>query len=179
MKKEFETQILDIDKASIIKQLRKLGAKEEPEKLQKRWVFNMMDEKGEEAEYIRVRQADDEKPIITYKKRVSKAIEGTSEIEIEVDDFDKTTAIFSKLKFVGKYYQENKRQIFLLNDIEFSIDTWPKIPVYLEIEAKSQQKVEEGLKLLDLVGKDVGHIGASGVFRHYGLDLHSYSEMKF
>jgi len=182
MAQEFETQILDINIKEIKNRLRQLDAKEEPEVFQKRWVFDIqcLDAKTPGlGEWIRLRQAGNE-TLLTYKNRQGFGINETEEIEVEVNDFDKTAEILAKLKcFTGKYYQENKRVKFILNDIIFTLDTWPMIPTLLEIEAPSEEKVKEGLKLLGLEGKDVGHIGIIQIYKRYGIDLHRFPELKF
>lgn len=182
MQQEFETQVLDIDVDKIKEKLRELEAKEEPEVLQKRWVFDIECLDAKEAstgEWVRLRQIND-KSTITYKNKKGKGISETEEIEIGVDDFDKTAKLLSKLScFTGQYYQENKRIKFELNGIEFTLDTWPMIPTFLEIEADSEENVKQGLKMLGLEGKDEGHIGTIQIYAKYNIDLHSYKELKF
>lgn len=180
MDQEFETQVLDIDKNKISKKLKDLGAKEETEALQKRWVFDLDPcTVLSTGEWIRLRQVGSKKPTITYKNKSGKGLGETQEIEIEVDDFEKAAKLLSKLPFKGQYYQENKRTKFILNDIEFTLDTWPRIPTFLEIEGKSEEKVHEGLKLLSLTDKDAGHIGTIAIYQKYGIDLHSIENLKF
>lgn len=180
MEKEFETQVLDLDVEQVKNELRKLGAIEEPEIFQRRWVFDIDPfDDAHTGEWIRLRQAGNKKPIITYKNKLGKGMSETSEIEIEVDDFDKAALILSKISFKGKYYQENKRHKFKYLNIEFVFDTWPKIPPIMEIEAKSEDEVKKGLKLLGLENKDAGHIGTIAIYKHYGIDLHSFKELKF
>jgi adenylate cyclase, class 2 len=174
MPQEFEAHVLDIGVEEIKKKLKVLGAKEEPETLMKRWVFDM----GKEGEWIRLRH-DGKKTTITYKHKSGSKISETEEIEIEVGDFDKTAEILSKLDFKNIYYQENKRHLFKLKDIEFSIDTWPKIPSHLEVESSSEEKVHEGLKLLGLEGKDVGNLGIKDIYKKYGIDIHSFKRLTF
>jgi len=53
------------------------------------------------------------------------------------------------------------------------------IPTFLEIVAKSEDKVREGLKILGLENKDAGHIGTIAIYKKYGIDLHSYKELVF
>lgn len=126
-----------------------------------------------------MRQSDGE-ITLTYKRRVGKGVTDTQEIEVKIDDFDKTAEILSKLRcFTAEYYQENKRIKFILKDLEFTIDTWPMIPVFLEIEGRNEEDVKKGLKLLGLEGKDSGHLGAYQIYKKYGIDLHSYKELKF
>ena len=178
MGQEFETQVLEVNPKEIAEKLRNLGAKEEKEYLQKRWVFDIEKTPKNEA-WIRLREAKG-KAAITYKNKKGTGTSETEEIEFTVENFDKAAEVLSKIKgFSGKYYQENKRHKFVLNEIEFTLDTWPKIPAILEIEAQSEEKVKQGLKLLELEGKEEGHIGLKAIYKKYGIDLHSYKEIKF
>lgn len=173
---------MDINPKEIVEKLRKLGAKEEKEILQKRWVYDIKclgatdTNKGE---WIRLRQAG-EKSTITYKNKLGSGMSETQEIEVNVNDFEKMAQIFSKLKgFEGKYYQENKRHKFVLDHIEYTLDTWPKLKTFLEIEAESEKKVHEGIKLLGLEGKTHAHYGLLTIYKMNNIDLHAYKEMRF
>jgi adenylate cyclase, class 2 len=171
---EFETQVLEADVAKISDILRKSGAKEEDEILQKRWVYYISND-----EWIRLREAG-ERIEITYKNRKSTGISDTEEVEILTDDFDKSAELLDRLSFfTEKYYQENRRKKFVLNDIEYTLDTWPQLPTILEVEAKSEEKVHEGLALLELTGKDIGHEGMNRIYKKYGIELHDMPELKF
>lgn len=174
---EFETKVVDFDVGEIISKLRKLGAEETPEYLARRYVFDM---ESENSEWIRLR-TNGTKTTIAYKYKVIGNIEvgKTVEIEVVVDDFDKTAEIFKKLPFHRTFYQENKNHVFHLKDIEFSIDTWPHIEPYMEIEASSKDKVAEGLELLGLIGKDVGDLDVGILYEKKGIDIHAYEELKF
>ncbi len=178
MDNEFETKVLKIDKEVIIEKLRQLGAKEEPEKLQKRYIFDMT---SESVEWIRLR-TDGTTTTMTYKHKVrgNTEIGKTVEIEVEVADFEKTAQILSKIHFKDIYYQENKRHIFHLGDIEYSIDSWPMLEPYLEVEGGSQEKVREGLQLVGLEGQDVGDADIVDIYKkEKGIHLHDYKELKF
>jgi len=172
---EFETKVLDIDVAEITRKLLELGAKKYSEVLMKRWVFDIDPSKDE---WLRLRD-DGQKITLTYKCKSGFGIDQTEEIEVEIGDFQKTAEILSRLNFKGKYYQENKRIAFRLGDIEFTIDSWPKIPPYLEVESSDEEKVKEGLALLGLENKDAGNLTVKEVYLRYGLDLHSFEELKF
>ena len=70
MKKEYETQVLDINVDQIKKKLRKLGAKETPEVLQKRWIFDIVPCTAKyTGEWVRLRQSGKNKTTITYKNK--------------------------------------------------------------------------------------------------------------
>jgi len=177
MKTEFETQILDIDEKETKAKLKKIGAVAQPAELNRRWVFDIRPDHSHQ--WIRLR-TNGKKTTLCYKKRNDNSVTGTEELEVIVDDFEKTYEMISKLDFYfDKYYQENQSQIFVLDDIEFKIDKWPMIPTLLEIEAKSKKSVEKGLKLLGFYGKDFGHQGHVKIFRQYGIDLHNFKELKF
>ena len=182
MNKEIETQILDVNPKDIIAKLRKLDAKEYPEVLQKRWVFNIKEGTKDTistGRWIRLRQVG-KYNTITYKNKKGSGTSETEEIEVQVDNFDDAAKILQQIPgFSGIYYQENKRKKLTLKSIEFTLDSWPMIPTYLEIEAKNEKSLKEGLKLLSLEGKDAGHIGTNAIYQKYGLNIHSYKEVKF
>lgn len=174
---EFETKVLDFDKKEVIKKLRELGAKEIPETLARRFVFDM---ESPDMEWLRLREMNG-KVTLTYKRKSlgNTEIGKTTELEVEVVDFDKTAEILSKAPFKRTFYQENKTHIFRLNGIEFSIDTWPLLDPYLEVESDSPEKVQGGLTLLGLEGKDVGDKDVESIYREKNIDFHSYPKLQF
>jgi adenylate cyclase class 2 len=174
---EYETKITNIDVEQIIQKLRNIGAKETSEFLSRRYVYDL---ETEDIEWIRLR-TNGNRTTLTYKHKIRGNVEvgKTTEIEVEVSDFDKTAEILKKLPFKEIYYQENKNHIFKLNDIEFSIDSWPLIKPFLEIESYSKEKVAEGVALLGVEDHNVGDIDIKDLFTQQGIDVHSYKELKF
>ena len=59
------------------------------------------------------------------------------ELETVVGDFDVMNDILKELGYNYRNYQENYRIIYSLDDVEISIDSWPLIPTYAEIEGKT------------------------------------------
>ena len=172
---EYEVQVIDIDVVKVINRLEEIWAEFISENFMKRWVFTMNDETQE---WIRLRDNWD-KVTVTYKKRWSTEIWKTEEIEIVVDNFENTAEILNKLNFLDKYYQENKRTVYKLDDIEFCIDSWPKIPTYLEIESDNEEKVKEWLKLLWLESHVYWDFWSIRIYEKYWLDIHSFKTLKF
>ena len=86
MKTEYEIRVLEINKEEIIKKLEELGAKENGSFEQKRYVYDL--KPAENGKWIRLR-TNGEVTTLTYKDIVSDTIDGTKEIEIEVEDFEK------------------------------------------------------------------------------------------
>jgi len=176
MAKEYETKVLDIPVEETTSKLRKICTEEKAARLFRRWIFDINPEKDE---WIRVRDEGD-KSTLTYKIKRGRGISDTEEIEVIVSNAEATAEILSKTgAFKDVYYQENIRKLFTLGDLEFSIDSWPGIPTYLEIESPlSEKKVREGLRLLNLEGKDVGHMSVKDIYDYYGMDLHSFKNLR-
>jgi len=176
MSLEYETRVLDINVEGTIKKLNELGAKETPELLLRRWVFVIDSEKED---WIRLRDNGDGRITLTYKNKIGDGISETEELEVEVSDFDETAEILSKLGFKEVYYQENKRHLFVLGDIEFSVDSWPQLPVLLEIESVSEERVRGGLAMLGLEDTTSNNSSIKDTYTHYGIDLHSIKRLTF
>ncbi len=175
---EYETKVLDINPSEIIAKLRELNAQETPEYLEYRMLFDM---KTEGTKWVRVRQENGvTKMTYKYKPADDESVGSTTEIEVEVSDFKKTTEILEKLGFFYRsMYQEKKIHIFHYNDIEFSLCTWPKLETYLEIESNSKEKVNEGLALLGLQGKDVGDYDIAKLYAAKGIDMNASERLSF
>ena len=50
----------------------------------------------------------------------------------------------------AKSYQETKRERWELAGVEVTIDTWPWIPTFVELEGKSEQDLKHVATLLEL-----------------------------
>ena len=117
---------------------------------------------------------------MTIKELFDKEIiGGTTELEIEVSDFDKTNLILQKLGYYFKNYQENRRAFYTLDNVEISIDKWPLIPEYAEIEGKTEEDVKKIVELLNLNYK-ITNLDVTSIYEDiYGIDVLSIKELKF
>ena len=177
MNKEYEITILDIDIDDIEKKLVKLGAKKQGEYLQKRNLYNFHEEfKGR---FIRLRTNGETTTLTIKDKSAPKQIGSVKELEIEVSDFDRTDEMLNLLGYYSNRYQENKRIVYKLEDVEFDIDTWPMIPTYLEIEGKSKEDVEKMIDILKIDKSKLTLDKLSEIYKKYGIDIHKYKELKF
>ena len=176
MQTEFEVKILDIDVPKMISKLSVLGAKKIGEKFQKRFVYDF--DPSKENSWIRLR-TDGTKTTMAIKEIQNDNIDGTKELEINVDDFKKTNLFLEKLGYVAKGYQENRRISYILDDVEIEIDFWPKIPPYLEIEARSAEEVEMMIEKLGFDRSQAISIGVRKVYKKYSIDIYSIKELKF
>jgi adenylate cyclase class 2 len=76
-------------------------------------------------------------------------------------------------------YQENKRSLYLFEGAEISIDEWPQIPPYVEIEANTAKEVFMIAKKLGYNKGSVTGLNTQKVYEHYGMDLRSIEILKF
>ncbi len=105
-------------------------------------------------------------------------IDGTQELEIEVDDFEKCHLILKELGYEAKGYQENRRCQYLLDDVEIDIDSWPLIPTYLEIEGPSEEVVYQTLEKLGFDKGDIVTKNVQKIYSDYGYDLEKIPDLK-
>lgn len=168
MNTEYEVRVLEIDALKIEKQLEDLGAVLQWDHLQKRYVYDFIPKI--EGKWIRLRTNGD-KTTLTIKNIVSSEIDGTQELEIEVDDFFKTNLLLNELGFEAKGYQENRRCQYILDGVEIDIDSWPLIPTYLEIEGKSEEAVYKVLDKLNISKDSITTRDVEGVYLDYGYQL--------
>lgn len=173
---EFEVRLLEIEKEKIIQKLEELGAERKWEALQKRYIYDFLPViKGK---WIRLR-TNGNTSTLTIKNIISSKIDGTQELEIEVDDFEKTNLILKELGYVPKSYQENKRCQYVLDGVEIDIDSWPLIPTYMEIEGKGEDEVYKILEKLEVDYRNVISHSVDEIYKYYGIDLNTIKELRF
>jgi len=147
-------------------------------KEQKRYVYNF-----NPASYNRwIRLRTDWKTTTLCIKDIQdeSKIDGTRELEIVVDDFEKTNQILKQLWYNSKAYQENIRTSYILDNCEVEIDQWPMIPPYLEIEWPDKKSVESILEKLDVKNKTTTSENTTAVYRRYWIDdLESIKDLRF
>lgn len=138
---EYEATFANIKKDSVREHLAAAGAQcIRPEFLQKRSGFHLP--KGHEIPggWLRVRDEGD-KITMSLKIIDGSNIQNQKELCLTVDDFDKSTQLLSSLGAKEKTYQETKRELWVLDDVEITIDEWPFLEPFIEIEGESKQAV--------------------------------------
>ena len=178
MEKERELTVLNIELDDFIQTLEELGAEKQGEFLQRRYVYDVKPLNPNK--WIRLR-TNGTKTTLTIKEIKDKnAIEGTNELEVVVGDFDKTNEILNELGYEARNYQENYRRVYLLGNVEISIDSWPLIPTYAEIEGKTNEDVERVLKLVNIKNYQTTTFDVESIYREiYGIDIMKVKELKF
>lgn len=174
---EYEVRILEINSDELINRLERIGAKFIGKYDQKRYVYNTIPKK--EGKWLRLR-TNGEETTLTYKSVEKNSIDGTKELEIKVEDFEKTNELLELVGIKSKGYQENRRIRYLLDDVEVDIDTWPLIPTYVEIEGKDEDSVNNVIKKLELQNNKVTALDVQRVYEKiYNIDISKISTLKF
>ncbi len=181
---EIEAKFLEINEKEIVQKLEKLGAKKEFDILYRRRVFDFPDFRLEkEHSWLRLRD-EGERITLTFKRRLGVGDDkfkdkGMHEVETLVNNFDETAELLKSIGMIEKFYEENKRVKYILNNVEFCIDTWPLIPTYLEIEGKSWEDVENASLKLGFDWKDHVRCSTMQIYKHHDIDEKSYQILTF
>lgn len=175
MHTEYEVRILEIDPEDVKKRLEKIHAEFQWDHVQKRYVYDFVPKV--ENKWIRLRTNGDVSTL-TIKNLVCSEIDGTQELEVQVDSFDRTHLILKELGYEAKGYQENRRVQYQLNGVEVDIDSWPMIPTYLEIEGASPEAVYAAVEALGFTKEDCTTRDVEGIYLDYGYSLDTIYELK-
>ena len=93
---------------------------------------------------IRIR---DEGKVVRLSLKISAGDSGIltnqKEIDVEVSDFEKAKQIMESVGVVFNRRQETLREEWRYKSAQITIDTWPGLDTYTEIEAESEKKVKE------------------------------------
>lgn len=168
MHTEYEVRVLEIKAEEVLKKLEELHAKYEGDYLQLRYVYDLKPK--EENKWIRLR-TNGVKTTLTIKNIVTSEIDGTQELEIEVDNFERCNLILKELGYKPRNIQENRRRQYLLNGVEIDIDDWPLIPTYLEIEGPSEVAVYNTLETLGFKREEATTNDVDNIYKDYGINI--------
>ena len=151
MEIEIEAKFLNVDVNALREALQENGATlVHEERLMRRKNFDHTDGRLEEiGGWIRVRDEGD-KTTLAYKQLIDRTIEGTKEISVMVDSFDKICDFLLAIGMDNKSYQETKRERWDMDGVEVTIDTWPWIPTFVELEGKSEENLKSVSEKLGL-----------------------------
>jgi adenylate cyclase class 2 len=147
MQEEKEAFFLDVNKSDVRQKLRKINFELVHEEfLMQRKTFDFSHIAPGKNKWGRVRKEAD-KITMTIKEMKG---EEMYELELEVDDFDKAASFFIECGIPQKSYQENTREKWSRDGIVATLDTWPSLQPFLEIEASDSETIKRISKELDL-----------------------------
>lgn len=153
--KEIEVRFLEIDPSDISQRLRSLGAIDHGEDLLEEVIFYDRDLSWRDSgKFVRLRK-NKNGVFLTYKHHMSETAEGTEEIEFTVGDINKAEVFLERLGLVAYRHQQKKRHSFQLGEVVADIDTWPKIPTYIELEGPTEESLKQAAAKLNLDWQNV------------------------
>jgi len=142
--REIEAKFLEVDKEVLIAKLRSLGAEDLGEDFLREIIFYDKDKNWlkEGKQFIRIRETKNG-ALLTYKHHQHATAAGTEEIEFKIDNTQKATDFLIALGLVRVRNNEKRRHTFKFQGATVDIDTWPKVPTYVEIEGPSESNIRE------------------------------------
>ncbi len=148
---ETEVRFLEINETELKKRLAELNATDLGEDLLREIIF--YDASGswqkDQNKMVRLRATRDS-TYLSYKHSFADHAQGTTEIELIVNDFEKARAFLQAVGLTEYRQQEKRRHSFRLGEVSIDIDEWPKIPAYVELEGENEPALKEAAKQLSL-----------------------------
>ena len=147
---EYEATFPNINKDEMRSCLQKAGAVlVKKEFLQRRTVFHLPKGHDIPGAWLRVRDEGD-KITMSLKVVDGGAIEDQKEVCVEVGDYNAAVLFLEKIGCIQKAFQESRREPWRLDDTEITIDEWPFLEPFLEIEGGSEELVRAVSEKLEL-----------------------------
>jgi adenylate cyclase class 2 len=153
MPPEIEAKFLHVNHDELRIRLRDVGAIcKKPDRLTKLLTIDFPDKRLRSTAngWVRIRDEGD-RVTLTYKQLNDRSIAGMQEIEVVVDDFDKTEMLLRAIGLKRYAYQETRRETWELDGVEIDLDEWPWIPPFVEIEGPDEVAV---WKIVERLGLD-------------------------
>lgn len=168
MQVEIEAKFLDVNADILREKLKSIGAKQvHAEQAMRRVVLDYPDSRLEKiGGWVRVRDEGD-KVTFSYKQLNDRTLHGTKEIETTVGDFQKAVDLLKAIGLEQKAYQETRREKWELGSSEITIDTWPWIPTFVELEASSEEELRELAEKLGLDWSAALHGSVETAYQKY------------
>ena len=142
MEIEYEAVFTNIEPDSFRAVLTSAGAElARAEYMQTRSAFNLPDSVVTHKGWARVRDEGD-KITMSVKSIEGEGIESQKESCVTVDSFKQAESLLTQLGCDKKAYQETKRELWMLDGVEVTIDTWPFLEPFVEVEGSSEAVVK-------------------------------------
>lgn len=179
MKTEFETRFLDINKEDLISKLKLLGAIDKGEVKLNEIIFYDKDLKWlDEHKLVKLRKKNNTIKLI-FKSNKEQTADSAKEIEFEVPNFTETKDFLEAIGLVAYRIVEKYRHTFEFQNIILDIDTWPKIPTYVEFEGNSVDELQEAAKTLGFDWESRFDGDPRFVYKKYGFDFDNIKIVTF
>ncbi|MEW2222406.1 CYTH domain-containing protein [Streptomyces sp. NPDC006990] len=173
---EYEAKALEIDPEAMAARIKAAGGTFHGERLMRRYVYDAIPPK--KGRWVRLRDAGGA-VTLCVKTISSDAIDGTQETGTTVGSFEDTHALLGLMGLTHRSYQENRRSSWLLDGVRLEIDTWPRIPPYLEIEGDDEEQVWQTAERLGIPKDELTSENTQKIYARYAIDLDTITELRF
>lgn len=144
---ECEASFYDINKDEIRQKLLELNANRVVfERIMRRVNYFIPEVKNG---WMRVRD-EGAKITMSIKQWHGETIDDQKEVCLQVDSFEEALNFLDVLGFKRKSYQETLREEWDYHGVQITIDTWPGLKPFVEIEAENETIVKDVTKKLGL-----------------------------
>lgn len=138
MQKEIEARFFDVNKDELVKKLLDLGAEDKGEDLLSEIIFYDQDGKWSgNGRFVRLRTRGGV-TTMTYKHITHDAVDAAHEVEFVVPDVKLAEDFLTGIGLLAARHQEKRRHTLVYDGVTIDIDTWPRIPNYVELEGGSE-----------------------------------------
>lgn len=128
--------------------------------------------------WLRVRQEAD-KVTMSFKQRLGLEIDSMKEVEVVVSDYEDTRRILQESGLTIKAEQDQKREVWKLGECEVTLDEWPWIPKFIEIEGPSNEAVQAVSEQLGYDWNEAVFDSVDGLYlQHYDVTRTEISKAK-
>jgi len=122
--------------------------------------------------HVRIRKENDI-VTLTYKQKIEDdSLEGNhwKEAEVVIDDFKNGIALVKGLGCTDRAFQVTKREKWVLDDVEVTIDTWPFLESYVEVEGQTMEEVQRVSEKLGFLWSEARFVNVTDLYMEkYGL----------
>ena len=168
---EYEATFENVDKDVVRARLVAAGATlVRPECIQKRAVFNPPSGHEIPGGWLRVRNEGD-KVTMSLKVVNGDAIEDQKEICLTVDDAGNAVEFLTALGAERKAYQETRRELWKLGETDITIDEWPFLEPFVEVEGADEATVRAASEKIGFAYGNALFCSVATLYaRKYGLE---------
>lgn len=170
MQTEFEATFAEINKLEVRKKLQAANASLlRHEFMQRRTVYHLPSTSQVKNGWMRVRDEGDG-ITMSIKSVLGDKIDDQKEICLTVDSFEEANSFLQALGCTQKAYQETLRELWLLDGVEITIDTWPFLKPFVEVEGESESTVKTISEKVGFTWKDAKFCAVDQLYHEqYGI----------
>jgi adenylate cyclase class 2 len=101
---------------------------------------------------------------MSVKEMPGGGIETQKEAMVTLTDFDEGVALLKALGCKEKAYQETRRELWMLDGVEVTIDEWPFLDLMVEIEGKNEAEVRAAAEKLGFEWSEAKFTAAGAMY---------------